>query len=530
MIVENYYNGFYCLKCKYIPLIQIIPKKQGIFILSLCNCNRKYLKNDLFYKNFYQNSIPINKICNSSLIKTNKEITEKDISLKYDEFKEMTNKIENHAKEIFHNLADYIKEKDPDNLKNKYDEYININNKITSLIQNYFDAYKIIKDNPSIKLSILNFEFNKDFHKKDYKYLLKSSPDIYYKNCVKFFQEEFIISEKSIGEQLIQKYFKNQNNSVLCFLELNDNIFVSNVKKSPNIFLYKFIDLKNKININFKAHSESVKWIFKTKDNHLISCGDDGYIKIWPIITKEIFSDVKDNTNIDIRPLYEFNIDIKETKDIQKLIYINETFFLGRSDKNLFLFNYFIKKENNKENVYKIELKKISDNMDIIDLILIERENKESLIAAYNKNELYLLNINNLEIINSIKLDNTEEKNCLIQLNEDEIIIAQKNNNLFVIDINNLMIKMKYNNDSACDYLYKLKDGTLIQSGPKGMKRIMIKNMQELPILYTPFNDTEFDHPYNVYEKITCLQELSNGYIIKCVVIGSIYLCELKFI
>ena len=273
-----------------------------------------------------------------------------------------------------------------------------------------------------------------------------------------------------------------------------------------------------------------MKWIFKTKDNHLISCGDDGYIKIWPIITKEIFSEVKDNTNIDIRPLYEFNIDIKETKDIQKLIYINETFFLGRSDKNLFLFNYFIKKENNKENVYKIELKKISDNMDIIDLILIERENKESLIAAYNKNELYLLNINNLEIINSIKLDNTEEKNCLIQLNEDEIIIAQKNNNLFVIDINNLMIKMKYNNDSACDYLYKLKDGTLIQSGPKGMKRIMIKNMQELPILYTPFNDTEFDHPYNVYEKITCLQELSNGYIIKCVVIGSIYLCELKFI
>ena len=212
------------------------------------------------------------------------------------------------------------------------------------------------------------------------------------------------------------------------------------------------------------------------------------------------------------------------------MVYVNEESFLGFSDKNIFLFNYSIKKNKNKENENKIELKKISENIDIIDLIIINRENQDSLIAFYNKNELCILNINNLEIIKSITLENTEEKNCLIQLNENEIMIAQKNNNLLVIDINNLIIKMKYNNDSVCDYLYKLKDGTLIQSGPKGMKRLMIKSMQELPILYTPFNDTEFDHPYNVYEKIIYLNELSNGYIIKCVPIGSIYLCKFKFI
>ena len=530
MIKENYYNGFYCLKCKYIPLIQIIPKKENLFILSLCNCNRKYLKFDLFYKNFYQNNIPINKICNSCLIKSYKEIEEKDISLKYNEFKENEDKIENHSKEIFDNLANYIKEKDPENLKNKYDKYLEINNKIFSLIQNYFDVYKIIKDNPSILLNIINIDFNKDFYKKDYKYLLKSSPDIYYKNCIKFFQEEFIISEKSLGEQLIQKYFKNQSNSVLCFLELNNNIYISNVKKSQNIYVYKFEDIKNIINISFKAHSEIVNWILKTNDNHLISSGNDGYIKIWPIIDEKIFENVKDKSIININPLYEYNIDIKETKDIQKLVYINENSFLGFSDKNIFLFKYSIRREKIKDTENKIELIKISENIDIIDLIIINREKKESLIATYNKNELYILNINNLEIINRIKLDNTEEKNCLIQLNENEIMIAQKNNNLLIIDINNFIIKMKYNNNSICDYLYKLKDGTIIQSGPKGMKRIMVKNMQELPILYTPFNDTEFDHPYNVYEKIICLNELSNGYIIKCVPIGSIYLCKFKFI
>ena len=530
MIEENYYNGFYCIKCKYIPLIQINPKKENLFILSLCNCNRKYLKLDLFYKNFYQNNISINKICNASLIKTYKNIEEKEISLKYDEFKEVADKIEKHSKEIIDNLTNYINEKDPENLKNKYDKYLDINNKIIRLIQNFFDEYKIIKNNPSILINIINIDFNKDFYKKDYKYLLKSSPDIYYKNCIKFFQEEFIISEKSLGEQLIQKYFKNQSNSVLCFLELNNNIYVSNVKKSQNIFVYKFIDIKNIINISFKAHSETVNWILKTNDNYLISFGNDGYIKIWPIIDEKIFEYVKDKAIININPLYEFKIDIKETKDIQKLVYINEESFLGFSDKNIFLFNYSINKDKNKDNENKIELKKISENIDIIDLIIINRENQDSLIAFYNKNELCILNINNLEIIKSITLENTEEKNCLIQLNENEIMIAQKNNNLLVIDINNLIIKMKYNNDSVCDYLYKLKDGTLIQSGPKGMKRLMIKSMQELPILYTPFNDTEFDHPYKVYEKIIYLNELSNGYIIKCVPIGSIYLCKFKFI
>ena len=131
-----------------------------MFILSLCKCNRKYLKLDLFYKNFYQNNIPINKIYNTSLIKSYKEIEDKDISLKYDEFKEIVDKIEKYSKGLFDNLAENIKEKDPENLKYKYDKYLEINNKIISLIQNYFDEYKIIKKNPSIILNIMNIDFN----------------------------------------------------------------------------------------------------------------------------------------------------------------------------------------------------------------------------------------------------------------------------------------------------------------------------------------------------------------------------------
>ena len=234
---ENFYNGYYCIKCKYIPLIQIIPKKENLFILSLCHCNRKYQKFEIFHKNFYHTKVSINNICKSSLINTSKEIKDDNILLIYKNFSEIKDKIGIFAKEIFDNLKSYIKEKDPDSLNNKFENYVDINNKIISIIENYFTSYKLIKDNLSIKLNIINICFNKDFHKKDYRYLLNSSPDIYYKNSVKFFQEEYLISEKSLGEQLNHKFFKSQNNSVLCFFEISNNICVSNVKNNSNIFI-----------------------------------------------------------------------------------------------------------------------------------------------------------------------------------------------------------------------------------------------------------------------------------------------------
>ena len=519
---ENFYNGYYCIKCKYIPLIQIIPKNKNIFILSLCHCNRSHQKFEIFHKNFYQNKIPLNNICKSSLININKEIKDDDISLIYKKFNEIKDKITQFGKEIFDNLNNYIKEKDPDNLNNIYENYVDINKKIISIIENYFTSYKQIKDNPSIKLNIINICFNKDFHKKDYRYLLNSSPDIYYKNSVKFFQEEYLISEKSLGEQLNHKFFKSQNNSVLCFLEISNNICASNVKNNPNIFLYKIENNKNKLSMHFKAHTENVSWLFQSQDNHLISCGNDGYIKIWPIFDENYLANVENNSNLEIKPLYEFNTEIK---DIQKMIYINNNSFLAASSKKIFLFNYLI---DNKEG--KIDLIKTSQDIELTDLILIKRENKDPLIAAYNKNELNLINTNNLEINKTIQLNNIEEKNCLIQLNVNEMMIAQNNNDLLVLNIDNLSIKLKYNIGVSTDYLYKLNDGTLIQSGSNGMRRMMIKNLEELPILYTPFNDTEFDHPYRVYEKITCLNELSDRHIIKCVVIGTIYFCEFSFI
>ena len=172
------------------------------------------------------------------------------------------------------------------------------------------------------------------------------------------------------------------------------------------------------------------------------------------------------------------------------------------------------------------------DIKELVDMIFIEKTNKEKIIVGYSKDKLYMINCENLDIFQNVEIKGCPEKNCLIQLNENEIIIAQKDPepNLIVININNMKIKFTYKNGKYTDYLYKLKDGTIIQSGPKGIWRFMINNFKELPVLYKPFNDTEFDYPYECYEKISCLTELDDGYFIKCVVVGKIDICNLVFI
>ena len=54
MTEEKKYNRFFCIKCNYIPLIQIIPKKENINILYSCKCCKNYIQLDIFIKNYYK--------------------------------------------------------------------------------------------------------------------------------------------------------------------------------------------------------------------------------------------------------------------------------------------------------------------------------------------------------------------------------------------------------------------------------------------------------------------------------------------
>ena len=543
MIDEIKYKGFFCIKCNNIPLIQIIPKKENIYLLFLCKCCKKYENIDIFMKNYFKDDIPINQINKDPIIIPSQEIKKESIFSIIKNFNKIKEQMEKHSKEIKEKLNDY---KDIDYLNIQYNNYIFRNNKILGLIESFFSSYNIIEDNPSIQLNIINNScFNSNYYKTPNSFLLNSSKDIYYQQCIKYYNTEYIISEASIPEQLKEKIYCSHSNTVNCFLKLYNNIYVSNIKKNPNVIIYNLNDLNSKLKISFKAHNEQVSWIIKSSKNNLITCGDEGVVKIWNLIPENLFS-IIDKTktepknqyiiNYDLNPIYEYKIELNEIKNIKKLLNITDNTFLALTDNCILLFEYSIKddkedKSKTDTGITQINLIKKMD-IKIIDLILIEINENEKMIGAYSNTKLYILNINNLEIIKEMNINNCPDQNCLIQLNENEIMIAQNEPepNLIVIDINKWKIKLMYKNNKNTDYLYKLKDGTILQSGPKGKRRFMINNFVELPILYKPFNDTEFDYPYECYEKISCLTEIKDGKLMICVVIGKMSIGKLLFL
>ena len=402
MSEENILEGYLCSKCNRIPLIQIIPKTNSLNILSLCKCRKQYENIDTFDKNYYKKDIPISKIPKEPIMVNTHGIKEDSIALIIEKFKKTKEEMDNHSKKIKEKINDYIKTKDPEKINDKYEKYILINNKIISIINFFFESYKVMKDNQSIILNIINNSSLNTYYKKTPNfYLINSSPDIFYAQCIKYYQNEYIISEASIPEQLKENIYYSHSNTVNCFLEISNKIYASNVKKNPNIILYNLNDLNSKKKIYFKAHSGNVNWIIKTNSNNLISCGDDGIIKIWPLISENIFSEI-DNSKTDekninlinykLNSIYEYQSDIKGINEIKKMILISDNSFLGMSDARLFLFSYSIQDGKIKNNIstnINIKILKVIDIIELIDLILIEKQNKEKIICAYSKTKIF---------------------------------------------------------------------------------------------------------------------------------------------
>ena len=133
MTEEKNYSGYICSICNNIPLIQIIPKNGKVDILSLCQCNKKYQSLDLFVKNYYKTNIPLDKISKQSIINYMPDIQDSNITSITEKFNKKKEEMEKHSKEIKDNMNEYIKSKDPDQLNDKYENYISLNNKIISL-------------------------------------------------------------------------------------------------------------------------------------------------------------------------------------------------------------------------------------------------------------------------------------------------------------------------------------------------------------------------------------------------------------
>ena len=171
---------------------------------------------------------------------------------------------------------------------------------------------------------------------------------------------------------------------------------------------------------------------------------------------------------------------------------------------------------------------------DSLNVYLIELNEKE--VIALCKNNyiqfLYLEDFKNIKEINIKSLP----KNSLLQLNSKEILILD---NLFYINIyniDNFELKIKIKNYHDIDFLLNLNDGTIITSCFKGIKRYLIKTMEELPQLIK-FNDNNFYIDYEYYDydynfnrkKIILLYKLKNKRIAACYKDDAIEIFNIKF-
>ena len=533
---EIKFSGYFCKKCQSIPLIQIIPTDNNINIFSSCKCNNKYQNIDLFIKNnYYKDIIEINKIPKDEYInENNKKI---DINLIINKYNITKEKINKEAFELKNKIIDIYQRKIYE-INEIYDKYIINNKKIIVILEQMIKSYQLIKDNlANIKNILNNCNFNEQNKSKNLLNRNYCILETFHNDIKNYFQNEYIISKSCIKEGFEISSLFYSKNSVKNFLEMDNNLCASCFNNSPNVILFNLNNL-NEEKISFKAHSQKANWIIKSNKNNLITCGDDGLIKIWPTINESILSEkvkTKENKenpyfrankiiNINLNTIFEYNLDNNEISKLIKMIHLKENQFIGFSEKNIFLFKYIIN-----ENVMNIESKKDIPCKYMIDFYVLQKDKKE-IIAMNSINNLYFFSIPNFECINKF-IVKSMNKNSLVQINETEILIYDEND-LKIIDINRFQCKLIIKGKNNNDFLLNINDGTIIQSSYLGIKRFSIKTMNELPNLVL-FNSDEDNDSYNYenyVEKVIYIFKLKDKRIITCYQNGKIEICKLKHI
>lgn len=536
---KKLFSGYFCLKCKMIPLIQIIPKLKNIKVLSSCKCNKQYQNIEAFIKNKYKdNLIDINQISKESIINDDNIIKYKiDINLIIDKLNKIKEKINIFSIEIKDKIINYYKKK-IEEMNEIYNNYLIRNNKIILILEQIIKSYQLIEDNTSNIFNILtNFNFNED--DKINTLLKDNNMDTLSKEIEKYFKFHYIMSKSFSLNNKKSKYFFNENSPVKCFIEIDNNTcaFISNYSK--DIKLCNLSNLNKEV-ISFKAHQENVNWIIKPHNSNLISCGEDGLIKIWPKITHKYFEEkknldikeiktynyynIKQITNINLNSIFAYEYNEKRIK-FEKMILLKENNFIASSKNIIFLFKYLIDQDKQ-----KIELIKNYEIRNLVDIFIIEKD-KNEIIVLYDKNCLFFLDIPNFKIIKKFNMKSLS-KNSLLQLNQKELLIIDSVYYYKIFDLDTFKFKLNIKDYSSADFLLNMNDGTFIFSCIYGIKRFLIKTMEELPKLIKFDNDDFYDYYESDYysEKIIYIYKLKDGRIVFCHQNGKIEINNINLI
>ena len=523
---KQLFNGYYCRKCNSIPLIEILPSNNNISIFFFCTCGKKYQSLDLFNNNYYQKNIEINKISSIKnkdeyFIKSSNNKLEKENQINniIDKYYKTKNEFHYYSKELKDNLINDLKLKIK-KINDAYENFILINKKIENIYEILIESYKIIDDNISNINNIIN---NSNFNKKPI-FLNRSFETVF-----SFYEKEFIIKQP---EQIKNEKIFYNHKGVNCFLDykINNNQYYG-VSSSYDSSIDLFDLTKNKHLFTFQGDKIRINWITLSSNNNIISCGNDYFIKIWPLIDNnkiiEFNKFISKEKEINLSPLYLYKCEII----IQKIEYlinkdktVNYDYLLGSSNYSIYLFKYI--KDNFPNNNNNIDLISKYSNERIYNFIVlksnINNNPYNNFICGFNEYIIFLLNFPKLKIINEndkLKISLISMNNC-VQINDNELLFIQYKL-LTIFNIIKFQKTLSIKMDNVVDCITILRDNTIIQGGIDGIKRYLKYNFKELPILKDGYSNDE--NYYEVgyvndteLECILCIKELLDGRIVFC--------------
>ena len=522
---ERNYSGYFCSKCKYIPLIKIISKYNNIKVFSSCKCHKQYENIESFLNNKSKKDIiDKSKINKESPYNYHNKISFEKSTLDsiIQKFNEEKIKIIEEGIKIKNQLIELFQKK-IEEVNKMYLKYSEKNNKIFLIIEQLIRSYESLKENKSNILNILNNCKLKKIYRINYfeNYINLESLT---KSIENYFCNEYIISNLDSSDCLENIYSYYSKNKIKEFIELNNEICAFISECDNKISLLDFNQFQKEF-YTFKAYNQNIAYIIKSSMNNVISIGDANIIKIWPNIERSMITEER-NKNIsneddkknnykdkeisfNLNPIIISNLEIKES--VIKMINLKENRFLIALKSNIFLlFKYSI---NNIELIQKYENKNNLSNFD--DIFYIQKENIE-MICLNDKSNIYYFELENFKYIKSNPLKYMN-KNSLIQINPKEILIGD-GYNFQIITLDFFNIKLKLRNEDKKLYLLNLNDGTFIQSTGDKLKRYFIKTMEELPLLEQNDYEDNYDDSldYNNYNDdiIYYLYRLNDGKII----------------
>ena len=297
------YDGYFCKKCKSIPIIQIILKNSITKILSACKCHKHYENIESFKKNkSLKEKIEISKISNEPIyLNYHKDINIdiNSIKSKYvkakKEFFQKSNELKNKIIKLYEENINHVEK--------MLDKYIKRNNIIIEVIDKIIKSYEMMKDNPSNIQNLLNnCVFDNRFKINSLLEVFKTSLDDISKKLENYFEEELIVSNSIVNRSIKKEKLTNNNYCEISnFIEINKNICAWCSKYKSYITVMN-PNKRDSYNLNFIADLKYVNCMIKSSSNNLISIGNDGFIKIWPLIDDEfIDKEIKKEDNDKIK-------------------------------------------------------------------------------------------------------------------------------------------------------------------------------------------------------------------------------------